>query len=276
MTPAVPPTDSSAACRPPEDARRPVALAHELHGPAGAPLVVLLHSIGTDRALWRGCVAPLVAAGRRVAAVDLRGHGASPVPPGPYALDDLARDVVSLLDRLGVATADVAGVSMGGAVALWLAVHSRDRVRRLAVCCSGASFGDPALWRERAALVRERGMVPLADAVVPRWFSDRVRRDDPALVDALVDGLLACPPDGYAGCAEALGGTDLTPLLERIVAPTLVVAGRDDVVTPVDPAARTLVDGIANATISVVPTAHLAPYERPDLVAPLLVQHFDG
>lgn len=250
-----------------------VPLARGLRGEPDDPLVVLLHSIGTDRELWRDHVDPLAAAGHRVAALDLRGHGASPVPQGPYAIAELADDVTALMDTLGYARADVVGVSIGGAVGLWLAAHAPGRVARLVVCCTAAYFGGPEVWAPRAAAARKHELSALADGTVERWFTPQFRHDHADRVGPIRRTFLHSPAEGYAACAEALAAYDLRLGLGRITAPTLVVAGRHDTATPVDTAARPLADGIAGARLQIVDAAHLAPYERPDIVGPLVHDH---
>ncbi|WP_320669433.1 alpha/beta fold hydrolase [Patulibacter defluvii] len=250
---------------------RPVPLAHAVDGPTDGPAVVLLHAIGSDRRLWDGCLAPLTAAGLRVVAVDLRGHGRSPVPPGPYAFGDLAGDVLALLDALAVARASVAGVSLGGAVALDLALRAPGRIDRVAACCTGARIYGPTVWHERAAIVSEQGIDPLTEGALDRWVTAAFRSTEPERAATLLATLRATPAAGYAGCAAALADLDLRPALGRLSAPTLIVAGAEDVATPPASHAEPLAAAIPGARLEVVPgTAHLAPFERPDLVGPLL------
>jgi 3-oxoadipate enol-lactonase len=256
-------------------ARAAVALAYDVQGPAGGPPVVLVHSIGTDREVWRDHVAPLTAAGYLVIRVDLRGHGRSPVPGGPYAVGDLGTDVLALLDRLGVHRADVVGVSIGGAVGLWLAAEAADRVGRLVVCCSAAWFGGPDVWGPRGHEALLRGTAALVDATVSRWFTPSFRAEHDTRVEPVRRTFRATDPVGYAGCAAALAALDLRPELPRVVAPTLVIAGAHDEATPLATSSAPLADHLPNARLRVVDAAHLAPYERPDLVVPLVLDHLE-
>src|SRR5689334_15595702 len=123
-----------------------VDLHHTVDGPADGPVLVLGSSLGTTGDAWRAQVGPL-AATHRVIRYDHRGHGGSPVPPGPYTLDDLGGDVLALLDRLAVDRADLAGLSLGGMVAMWLAIHAPRRVGRVALVCTSARPGQPEFWR---------------------------------------------------------------------------------------------------------------------------------
>ena len=113
----------------------PVALHYDLDGPEGAPVVVLGSSIGTTAAMWEPQV-PALARRYRVLRYDHRGHGRSPVPPGPYELADLGRDVLALLDRLGLDTVAFGGLSLGGMVAMWLGVHAPERVSARWCCAA--------------------------------------------------------------------------------------------------------------------------------------------
>lgn len=250
-------------------------LACDLSGPAGAPVVVLGGSLGTARDMWHSHAAAL-AARFRVIAFDHRGHGASPVPAGPYRIDDLGGDVLELLDHLGLDRVHYAGASLGGMVGMWLAAHAPERVDRLALVCTSAHLPPAELWRDRAAAVRRDGMGGMIDAVLDRWFTAGFRAAHPELVAPLVAQLAATPPEGYAGCCEAIAAMDLRPVLPRIVAPTLVVAGAEDPATPPEHA-RAIVAAVPGARLEILsPAAHLAVVERAGAVLDLLGEHLDG
>ena len=216
-----------------------------------------------------------LARGHRVLRWDLPGHGGSPagLVPGddPTTIADLARLVLDLADCNGWPTFAYAGISLGGAIGTWLALHHPDRVAQLAMVCSSAQFGPAPGWIERAALVRTEGTAAVADAAAGRWFTPAFAAT--ATATALVGDLLAADPAGYAACCAALSRYDLRTELPRITVPTLVIAGRDDPATP--PAhARELADGIPGASLlELAGTAHLAPVEAPQLVAAALLQH---
>ncbi|MEV6419589.1 3-oxoadipate enol-lactonase [Streptomyces sp. NPDC051662] len=250
-------------------------LHHRVDGQSDAPPLILGPSLGTSLRVWDAQVTEL-ARRHRVIRYDLPGHGASKaelVGPGA-SVSDLAALVLDLADRLGIATFAYAGVSLGGAIGTWLAIHHPERVASLGVVCSSARFGEPAGWRDRAALVRTDGMRPLAEQARDRWFTAAFR-DDPAAI-ALVGDLLAADPAGYAACCDALADFDLRGDLPGVGCPTLVVAGRDDPATP--PAhARELADGIPGATLIEIPrAAHLANVERPGPVLAALLGNLTG
>ena len=251
-----------------------VALAHELvEGPdTDSETVVLIGSLGSDRSMWNPQVGPL-SAFAHVLAVDLRGHGASPVPPGPYSVDDLAEDVLALLDSLKVQRAHIVGLSLGGAVSQWIAIHRPERVRTLTLLCTSAKFGEPAQWLDRAATVRAAGTASLAGAVLDRWFTPELAGRDTDLVDRHRRMIVDTSDEGYAACCEALSNWDSRADLGRISAPTLVIAGRQDPSTTPDDL-RVIADGVAGSTFVILdPAAHLANVEQAGRVTAAIAAH---
>ncbi|WP_405694135.1 3-oxoadipate enol-lactonase [Streptomyces coelicoflavus] len=246
-------------------------LNHQSEGPASAPPLLLGPSLGTSYALW-DAVAPELSAAHRVIRWDLPGHGGSPADLiGPGAtVADLAELVLALADSLGVERFAYAGVSLGGAVGLHLAVHRPERVSSLAVVCSSAHFNGAKPWQERAARVREEGLARLAESADARWFTPGFT------VPRLVRDHRDADPDAYAACCDALAAFDLRARVGEIAAPTLLIAGREDPATP--PAhLRELADAVPGATLTEIPGAsHLAPAERPEAVLTALRAHFDG
>ncbi|MFD6679480.1 3-oxoadipate enol-lactonase [Micromonospora parva] len=243
-------------------------------GPTVAPVLLLGSSLGTAAAMWDPQV-PALARRFRVIRYDHLGHGRSAVPPGPYTLDLLGRELLRTLDDLDVPWVHYAGLSLGGMVGMWLATYAPERVRRLALLCTSASLGPPEQWRDRAATVRAEGLPTIADAVVARWFTPAFAAARPEVVAAHRAMLTATPPDGYAACCEAIAAMNLRPDLGRVAAPTLVIAGADDPATPV-PHAREIVGRIPRARLVVIDAAaHLANVEQPEQVCRLLLRHFD-
>lgn len=247
-------------------------LAHRLDGPEDAPVLVLSSSLGTTHELWDGQV-PELARAFRVLRYDHRGHGGSDVPPGPYTVAQLAADVLGLLDRLGLGRVSFCGLSLGGAVGMWLASRAPERIERLALCCTSARFGTTELWTERARTVRAEGVEAVADATMGRWFTERFRDERPDVVARFRAMLCETAPEGYAACCEALGAWDFRQELGSIAAPTLVVAGADDPAAPPEQA-ELIAAGIPGARLVVLPdAAHLANVEQPQGFRAALLAH---
>ncbi len=214
----------------------------------------------------------------RVVRYEHRGHGGVPAPaPGPYSVDDLGNDVVDLLDHLGIERASLCGLSLGGMVALWLAAHHPGRVDRLVLACTAAEIGPPPGWTERADAVRSAGSVSsLGPALLARWFTPGFVEARPDLEESLRAMLGSADPEGYAGCCEAIATMDLRPHLSKVQAPTLVISGSDD---PVTPPARglELQAAIPGASLVVLPGAsHLANMEQPGAFTAAVVDHLAG
>jgi 3-oxoadipate enol-lactonase len=183
-------------------------LRHDMHGSPDAPVLVLAPSVGTQPEMWAPQLEAF-AAEFRVVRVAHRGHDPIDVPPGPYSLEDLGGDVLALLDSLGVERFSFCGLSLGGMVGMWLAAHAPARVERLALCCTSAYLPPASGWLDRAATVRASGMAAVADAVVGRWFTPKFAAEHPSVVAGCRDMLLSVPPEGYAGCCEAIAAMDL-------------------------------------------------------------------
>lgn len=248
-------------------------LNYEITGPADGPAVVLSNSIGTDMSMWDPQMPAL--SGYRVLRYDQRGHGRSPAPSGPYELGQLGRDVLAMLDEEGIASAHFAGVSLGGMIGMWLGEHHPERINQLALLCTSAALGPPEAWQERAATVREQGTDAVAEASFARWFTPEFgqRRD---VADKYLPMIRNAADEGYAGCCEAIASMTIADQLERITAPTLVIAGADDPSTP-PPHAERIGAGIRGAVVRVLDNAaHLANVEQAEEVNRLLTAHFEG
>jgi 3-oxoadipate enol-lactonase len=253
----------------------PVDLHHCVEGPADAPVLFLSGSLGSTLDMWRP-QRDALSVDHRVISYDHRGHGRSPVPPGPYTVATLGSDVLALMDKLDINTASFCGLSIGGAVGMWLAHHAPDRLSRLVLCCTSTRFGEPESWHQRAADVLAGGTESLAGAVVARWFTPRFAAQNPALITSMHAMIAATPNAGYAACCAALANWDFADRLAEIRVPTLVIAGADDPATPPEHASQ-IADGITDARLEIVPSAaHLATYERADVINELIRGHLAG
>jgi 3-oxoadipate enol-lactonase/4-carboxymuconolactone decarboxylase len=224
-------------------------------GPPGAQAVLLMHSLGSNLHVWDAQAASL-AHGLRVVRFDLRGHGLTELGRGPYTLDDLAGDALAVLDALGIATAHVGGISIGGMIAQAVAARAPARVTSLILCDTALAIPPPETWRARAAQARAEGLAAVADATLARWVSPAYLASPAGR--GLRQILLHTAPEGYAAAAEALALADLSATTAALRVPALVLVGELDPSTPVA-ASVALRDAIPGARLVVLPGAHHLP-----------------
>jgi 3-oxoadipate enol-lactonase len=249
-----------------------VQVHHRFDGPVDGPVLVLSNALGVTLEMWDEQVSEL-SAHFRVLRYDYRGHGDSPVPSGPYSIQDLGNDVLALLDGLELERVAFAGLSLGGMVGMWVAGNAPERIERLALCCTSARFGSREMWLERVAAVRTGGMQAVADQVLARWFTANFRTAKPEAVARIKQMFLSTPPDAYAAFCEALADLDMSEVLARIQAPTLVIAGAEDPASPLEDG-RAIERAMSGARLEVLPrAAHLANIEQPHAFTQALLEH---
>jgi 3-oxoadipate enol-lactonase len=237
-------------------------ISYIVEGPAEAPVLLFINSIGTTRDLWLAQV-PALAGTYRVIRYDARGHGSSSVPPGSYTIEQLGRDALAILDEQGAQQAHVCGISLGGLTAMWLGVHAPDRVSSLVLANTAARIGTVQSWTDRIALVQARGMKGVADLAIPLWFSPDFRQRRPDLVARFKSMVETCPAVGYLGCCAALRDEDLREAISRISCPVLAVAGLIDLPTPPE-ALDFIHERIAGSKLLALDAAHLSNVEQAD------------
>jgi 3-oxoadipate enol-lactonase len=237
-------------------------LNYQLDGPEGAPVLVLSNSLGTDLHMWDTQV-PAFAAHFRVLRYDTRGHGQSLVTEGPYSIEQLGRDVLSLLDALQIDKAHFCGLSMGGLIGQWLGINAPERLNRLIVCNTAAKIGSPETWNPRIEMVLRDGaaaMAGLRDASIERWFTPAFSGTQPEQVKRITDMLAATSPEGYAANCGAVRDADFRDQLGEIKAPLLVISGAADAVTP--PSGGLFIqEHVAGAEYAEFQAAHLSNVE---------------
>lgn len=235
---------------------------YQTFGDANKPVLVFSNSLGTKYSMWQPQIEHFQQ-DHYVICYDTRGHGASSVPQGPYSLEQLGQDVVNLLDHLDIAKAAFCGISMGGLTGQWLAIHKPERFSQVIVCNTAAKIGQEQAWQDRAVLVREQGLAPIAATAASRWFTDPFIQSNPAVVAELSNDLGAGSPEGYANCCEALAKADVREQLSSIQIPVLIIAGQQDPVT-------TVADGqfmqqrIANSQLFEINASHISNIEQPE------------
>jgi len=224
--------------------------------------LVFSNSLGTDFSMWDPQTAELERS-FRVLRYDTRGHGKSSVTPGDYSIEQLGRDVLGLLDSLGLERVHFCGLSMGGMIGIWLGIHAPGRLRRLVLCNTAARIGTKDLWNGRIATVRKDGMKLVAAAVVERWFTPEFRASSAEQVARAQRMLESSPPEGYAACCAAIRDMDQRDAVAQIKAPTLVIYGESDPVVPASEA-HFLTEHIGGASEVELAAAHLSNVEQAD------------
>jgi 3-oxoadipate enol-lactonase len=248
-----------------------VEVAHTLEGPDDAPAIVFSNSLGTTGLMWDAQAAAL-SDRFRVLRYGTRGHGGTPATPGPYTVEELAGDVIALLDRLELERVSFCGLSIGGMTGMWLGTNVPERIERLVICCTAMQLPPAEMWIERAAQVRAEGMRSVVDATIERWFTPAFPENRPEVVERIRSSFLETDPEGYAGCCEALAEFDMRGRLGPITASTLVIAGDDDPVGTPERAAA-MAEEIEGSRLVILPQArHLAAVEQADAVTRELEQ----
>lgn len=235
-------------------------LEYSCMGARDRPAVLLLHALGSSLAMWDAQAARL-ADEFFVVRYSMRGHGGSTIDGlQPLDLDALVRDACAVLDALAIERAHWCGLSIGGMTAMWAARHHGARVDRLVLANTAAHLPPAALWSERAALVQARGLAPLVDATLERWFTAGFRAREAQEVARIRAIFLATDPAGYASACGAIRDMDQRAGLAAIRAATLVIAGAHDSGTTPAHAAE-LSNAIAGARLVALPAAHLSNIE---------------
>jgi 3-oxoadipate enol-lactonase len=232
---------------------------YQLDGPANAPVLVLSNSLGTNLAMWDAQI-PALTQKFRVLRYDSRGHGLSEVTPGPYTIAGLAKDIIGLLDALQIPAAHYCGISVSGLIGQWLGINAPDRFKTLTVSNTAARIGSFDGWNTRISAVKESGIAPIADGVVPRWFTEEFAKRAPEQVEAARQMLLHTLPEGYIATCAALRDEDLRDTISGVSRPALVISGTHDLATP--PAdGRFVSEKIPGAQYLELNAAHLSNIE---------------
>ncbi|WP_197038356.1 alpha/beta fold hydrolase [Billgrantia saliphila] len=239
-----------------------VRIAYHVDGAADKPVLVLSNSIATDLGMWDRQV-PELAEHFHVVRYDMRGHGESEVPAGAYSLDRLGRDVLELLDGLGIERAHFLGLSLGGFVGQWLGIHAPERIGRLILSNTASYLGPAAQWDEAInSVFKAEGMQETAERFLRNWFPTRLLEEGSAVVEPFRTTLLAMDRQGLAGSYAVVRDTDMRRTIVLITSPTLVIAGEHDPVTTVSHS-ETMAETIPGARLLVMPAAHMTHIEFP-------------
>ncbi|WP_049067551.1 3-oxoadipate enol-lactonase [Acinetobacter baumannii] len=247
---------------------------YQTFGEPSSPALVFSNSLGTNYGMWQKQFNKLKDQ-FFVICYDTRGHGSSSTPNGPYTVEQLGEDVVRLLDHLNISKAAFCGISMGGLTGQWLAIHYPNLFSHVVVANTAAKIGQEQAWLDRAKLVREQGLQPIAATAASRWFTDPFIQSHPSIVNNLCNDLSAGSAMGYANCCEALAKADVREQLKDIKIPVLVIAGTQDPVT-------TVADGefmqqrIPQSKLAEIDASHISNVEQPEVFNKILKDFLVG
>jgi 3-oxoadipate enol-lactonase len=250
-----------------------ISINYTLEGPANAPVVTMSHSLATDLTMWDPTVAVLKDR-YRVLRYETRGHGQTEAPKGAYTLDQLATDALALLEALDISKTHWVGLSMGGMIGQTLALSSPAILQSLSLCDTSSRI--PAdmkhLWDERIATVEAKGMEPMVEPTVARWFTPKFIETSKDVVEPVRAMIRRTPPKGYIGCCHAIKALDLTDRLKAITLPTLIIVGAQDMGTPLA-ASQAIKQQINGSELVVLdPASHLSNLEQPEAFTRALEQ----
>jgi 3-oxoadipate enol-lactonase len=236
---------------------------YELSWKKGAPLVVLSHSLSSSLLMWNPQM-NVLKTHFQVLRYDIRGHGGSDAPSGPYTLELLGNDVIKLLDALGIDRAHFVGLSMGGMIGQCLALNYSHRLKSLALCDTASIVPAEAqlIWQERIDKARKKGMETLLEETMERWFTPSFLTQRSKMLALIRKQILVTSVFGYIGCAEAIRKLNYLDRLSEIKIPTLIMVGEDDPGTPVS-ASEAMHERITNSKLVILPSArHLSNVEQ--------------
>ncbi len=223
------------------------------------PVLVFCHGLGLNQKIWANVTAHFP--NHRIITYDLRGHGASTVPDGPYSMGMMISDAESVCDYFELKDACFIGLSVGGMIAQGLAVKRLDLLRAMVLCSSSAKNGQPGPWHDRAKRARAEGIAPMYPDIFARW------NEDDATTALAQSYLEQANVEGYAAMCEAIAGTDFYTPTSGLRLPTLGLCGINDRGTPPD-LVRETTDLIPGSTFQLIKGAgHLPPMSKPDDVA---------
>ena len=238
---------------------------YQLDGPEEGMVVLFSNSLGADLTMWDAVVEKL-SPSLRVLRYDTRGHGQTPASVGPVTITDLGEDVIALLDELTIPKAHFCGLSMGGLIGQWLAIHHPERIDKLILSNTAAKIGTLDSWNERIETVSQQGVSAIADAALDRWLTPEYSRNNPDVRTRLLNQFKATTKAGYVACCMAIRDADFRETIRRINAPTLVITGTQDPVTTVSDG-QFMQEAIPNARLVELPAAHLSAVEVADAFA---------
>src|SRR5258707_1823200 len=206
-----------------------ITINYQLNGPDGAPWVILSKSLATNLTMWYEQAHDR---GRAFSVLryDQRGQGGTEASRGRYTFEQLIADALALMDALAIRRAHFAGLSMGGATALGLALQHPDRLEKVIVCDSPCQSTPTSSqqWEERIVLAQKQGMEALVEPTITRWFPPEVLQANPPHVDKVRQMIRTTPVEGFIGCAAALADHNYAAAVATVKRPVLFLVGEKD------------------------------------------------
>jgi len=248
-----------------------IEIHYEVHGKDGAPWIVWCHSLACSVRMWD----PQIAAFKdryRLLLHDMRGHGASSAPRGPYTLDMLADDVLGLVSSLRIQKALFCGLSIGGMIGQTIALRGAGPFERMVLADTTHTQPPEAIkqWEERIQIAETKGMKPLVAGTMERWFTAPFRDSPPA--KKIADIIAATPVAGYVGCGQAIMKLNTTARLKEIRLPVLAITGEADAAAG---GTRYIGENVPGAKfVPIKNAAHIANVEQPEVFNQALAEFF--
>lgn len=247
---------------------------YKITGTPNSPVLVFSNSLGTDMRMWDELI-PSLLPYFQILQYDTRGHGGSEVTEIPYTIDILGNDVIDLLNQLKIDKVYFCGLSMGGLIGQWLAIHHPERIIKLILSNTNAKIGSVENWNDRIQTITNQGMNPIIDGTMERWFTEDFTKNNSNKIAPIKAVFASNNPIGYVNSCAAVRDADFSNQLQKIKAATLVITGDEDAVTTVEDAEE-LVKNIPNAQLKIFHARHLASTELPEEYAAAMIDFFVG
>ncbi|MEC5166630.1 3-oxoadipate enol-lactonase/4-carboxymuconolactone decarboxylase [Flavobacterium sp. PL11] len=247
---------------------------YKLSGTPNSPVLVFSNSLGTDMSMWDEVIHHLLPY-FQILQYDTRGLGKSQITTEPYTIQLLGQDVIDLLDTLNIEKAHFCGLSMGGLIGQWLAIHHSERFPKIILSNTAAKIGNAEGWNSRIETIQKSGLEFIAAATMECWFTADFIAKNAKRVAETHQMFIATDVLGYSNCCEAIRDADFTEDLHKIKSKILVIAGNEDTVTTIEDA-EFLVNKIPESAISILPARHLSSTELPEKFAKVLIEFIVG
>lgn len=234
-------------------------------GDSNAPTLILSTPLGGDIGMWDDMIAHLPE-GLRIIRYDSRGLGRSSTPRKAFDIERLGRDVIAIMDQLGIERAFFCGVSLGGLTGIWLGAQHGSRFEGLILANTAASFPPPLMWQKRAEEALDKGMLGLIEPTLQRWFTPAFCASNDPRLQNIAAMIGRTDQRGYAACCQVLETTRLEPMLPAIDKPTLILVGSQDPSTP-PVRGDELAEAIPGSKVVTLEASHVPSVELPDQFA---------